>query len=527
MTAPQPDRSAKPRSMARSAMVVGGSTAISRVTGLVREQIIAYYFGAGVATDAFFTAFRIPNLLRDLFAEGALTSAFVPVFKEKLVKKDDAGAIALAQIVLGGLLIVVGALTLIGMAASPAIVYFTAFGFADDPEKFALTVQLTRIMFPFLLLVSVAALASAMLNSYGKFGHAAIAPTLFNLGSIAGVMLLFPWLDQPIFTLAWGVILGGIGQLAVQIIPLWRRGIILWPKFSFFEPEVRKVWALFLPIVLGLSAGRINILAATLAASFLADGAISYLNYAFRLMHFPLGVIAVALGTVALPRASELVAQGKRDELVATLEKGLRYNLMLILPSAMVMALLAEPLVSLIYRYGSFDIAAVEGTSVSLLHYSYGLLGLASVRVIAPFFYAIGDAKSPMIASLISVGLNLALYYPAILLFDHAGLAAATSIAALANWFVLLWQGKRKHGIQFDSKVYVRWGTMAVGALVAFVGARFTPDFFEASGILGRILAFGIPSLIGLSIYLIWLLATGSVSIDAIRSRLVSRRKSQ
>ena len=321
-------------SLFRSAWLVSLGTAISRVTGLLREQVMAYYFGAGLATDAFVTAFRIPNLLRDLFAEGALSSSFVPVFKDRLVKGPKEDAFRLADNVLTVMLVVLAVITLLGIAASGLIVYLTAHGFVADKEKFDLTVNLTQIMWPFLILVSVSALFMGILNSFNRFGLPAIAPAMFNIGNVITVVALYAFFDAPIYALTIGVLVGGIGQIAIQLPSLWKIGYRYHPRLSFVDEGLRRMLRLFTPMMIGLSAGRINILVSTLLVSFLVEGSMSYLNYAFRLMHFPLGVFAVAIGTVTLPRVSEIASRGDMDVLGQTFVEALSLNLLLMIPSA-------------------------------------------------------------------------------------------------------------------------------------------------------------------------------------------------
>ena len=415
----------KKSSFVASAGTVSGATAFSRVLGLVREQVMAYFFGAGLATDAFVTAFRIPNLLRDMFAEGALSSAFVPIFKEKLVKDSDEAAFSLANIVLTGILLVVGLIVLLGIVAAPAVIYVSAHGFTEIPAKFDLTVGLTRIMMVYLLLVSISALVMGMLNSFGRFAVPALSPAMFNLGVVLSVVILYRYFEQPAYTLALGVVIGGAGQVAVQLPALWRIGYRYRPRIDLLDEGFKKVLRLLLPMIVGLSAGRINILLNTLLASFLIKGAISYLNYSYRLMHFPLGVFAVALGAVALPRVS---VQGCKGPLFS-----LNLNMVVIIPSAVFLALMGRQVVDLIYQWGAFSEANAASTSLALLHYSYGLIGFAAVRVTVPVYYAFGDSRLPMKISIYSVLINMALYYPMIKLLDFAGLAAATSVAPPRN----------------------------------------------------------------------------------------------
>ena len=440
--------------------------------GLIREQVMAYFFGAGMATDAFLTAFRIPNLLRDMFAEGALSAAFVPVFKEKLVNQTNEDAFKLADIVITGILVVVGLIVLLGIIASPAIVYISAKGFSAIPDKFGLTVSLTRVMFVYLLLVSLSALVMGMLNSFGRFGIPALSPALFNLGIILTVFGLYRYFDQPVYTLAIGVLIGGAAQLLIQLPPLLKLGYRFKPAFNFLDEGMKKVVNLLVPMIIGLSAGRVNILLSTLLASFLMQGSISFLSYAYRLMHFPLGVFAVALGTVALPAVSELAARRDMNGLKRTFDEAIGLNLFVVVPAAVCLAMLGHEIVSLIYAWGAFSEADTANTSLALLHYSYGLVGFAAVRVTVPFYYAFGDSKLPMKASIISVVLNMALYYPLIRILDFAGLAAATSLAGLLNFAILLYYLPSR-GIDFSvGRLGLNIFRVSVASLLAFWVAR-------------------------------------------------------
>jgi putative peptidoglycan lipid II flippase len=496
----------KKGSFVGSAGTVSLGTALSRILGLVREQVMAYFFGAGMATDAFVTAFRIPNLLRDLFAEGALSSAFVPVFKEKLETESDDRAFELANVVLTAILAVVGLAVLLGIIASPALVYISAHGFTSIPEKFALTTSLTRVMFVYLLLVSLSALIMGMLNSFGRFGIPAISPAMFNLGAVLTVVVLFKYFHQPVYTLAIGVLIGGVGQIAIQLPVLWRIGFRFRLHFDFFDEGLKKVVRLFTPMVIGLSAGRINILVSTLLASYLMEGSISYLNYSFRLMHLPLGVFAVALGTVALPEVSGMVARKEMDRLGNTYLDTISLNLFVIVPSAVFLALMGNQIVSLIYQWGAFSQLDASRTSLALLHYSYGLIALAAVRVTVPFFFGFGDTRLPMKLSIIGVAVNMALYYPMTMILDFAGLAAATSIGAIVNFGLL--------AAYLPSKgISVPWGRLILNglriilaALLAFYLALLLPYPFAsgAPGLTNRLLSVFVPFGVASLLYLLF-----------------------
>ena len=495
----------KKSGLLKTAGMVSAGTALSRVFGLVREQVMAYYFGAGMATDAFVAAFRIPNLLRDMFAEGALSSAFVPVFKEKLTLKSEPEAFALARVVATAILMVVGLIVLLGIIAAPAVVYLMAHGFTADPEKFDLTVGLTRLMMVYLLLVSLSAMVMGMLNSLGRFGIPSLAPAVFNIGVVLSVVLLHDLFPQPVYAMATGVLIGGVGQLAVQLPSLWRIGFRFKPAFDLLDEGLKKVVRLIGPMIIGMSAGRINILLSTLLASFLVEGSISYLNYSFRLMHFPLGVFAVALGTVALLKASEMAALGDYSAMSKTFRETMNLNLLVIIPSAFALATLGPDLIRLVYQWGAYSSSDAANTSLALLHYSYGLVGFGAVRVIVPFYYALGDSKLPARISIVAVGLNIALYYPLIKAFDFAGLAAATSIGGLAN-FVLLATFLPSRGIKINhAGLLLDLFKMTLAASLAFYTARMLPYQFiiEGGEVVNRALALAVPALVGLSLYLL------------------------
>ncbi len=509
-------------SLLGSTGVVSGATAFSRVMGLIREQVMAYFFGAGMATDAFLTAFRIPNLLRDMFAEGALSAAFVPVFKEKLVKETNEEAFKLADIVITGILLCVGLIVLLGIIASPAIVYISAKGFSALPEKFSLTVSLTRVMFAYLLLVSLSALVMGMLNSFGKFGIPALSPALFNLGIILTVVVLYYVFEQPVYTLAIGVLIGGAAQLAIQLPPLLKLGYRFKPAFNFLDEGMKRVINLLLPMIAGLSAGRVNILLSTLLASFLMQGSISFLSYAYRLMHFPLGVFAVALGTVALPRVTELVARRDIDGLKRTFDEAVGLNLFVVVPSAVCLAMLGREIVDLIFAWGRFSESDAAHTSLALLHYSYGLIGFAAVRVTVPFYYAFGDSRLPMKASIAAVLVNMALYYPLIKILDFAGLAAATSIAGLLNFAILLYYLPSR-GVKFSlGRLGLNIFRVGLASILAVYIAKLIPLGFYRGGsmVITRLEQLLVPLVLAGMLYILFCILLGVGEVKVIYRRL-------
>ena len=499
-------RNTDKNSFLRSASIVSLMTAFSRILGLVREQVMAYFFGAGMATDAFITAFRIPNLLRDMFAEGALSQAFIPVFKGKMVKDGNGDAFHLANIVITAILFFVGIIVLLGILAAPILIYIFANGFVDTPDKFDLTVSLTRVMMVYLLLVSLSAIVMGLLNSFGKFAIPSISPALFNLGIIVTVFGLYHYLDIPIYSLAIGVVIGGAGQLAIQIPALYKVGYRYKPVIDFLDEGFKKIIKLLGPMIIGLSASRINILVNTLVASFLIEGAISYLSYSYRLMHFPLGVFAVALGTVALPKVSELVSGDKRDEINKLFVKTLSANMFIVIPSAVFLAMMGHEIVDLIFAWGAFSAEDTARTSLALMHYSYGLIGFAAVRVVVPFYYAHSDSKIPMRASVTTVFINLIMYYPMIKLLNFAGLAAATSIAGIVNFLILLYFLPAK-GVKFSQgKLWLSIFRILVASGFAFYIAKMIPLKIYQGDIqlFLKIEALAVPFGIAVVVYLIF-----------------------
>jgi len=477
-------------SVAKSASKVSLATAASRVLGLVREQIVAYFFGAGLVTDAFVAAFRIPNLLRDLFAEGALSSAFIPIFKQKSEKEGLQKAFDLANLTISALIVIVGIVVAIGIIIAPVLVYISAKGFTVDPYKFSLTVHLTRIMFIYLLLVSISAVIMGMLNSRNIFGIPALAPAMFNFGMILAPLFLYDYLSVPIYTLAIGVLIGGVGQIVFQLPSLLKIGFKFKFRLNFRDSGLRKIGKLISPMIIGLSASRINILINTLLASLLIEGAMSYLNYAYRLMHFPLGVFGVALGTVTLPKVSGEAARDEFHKLASSFNEAFGLSLFLVIPSAVFLAGFGDDLIRLIFQRGAFDATATHQTAKALSFYSIGLVGFAGVRVAAPVFYALGDSKKPMYFSIAAVVVNIALNFVFIPIWGFAGLAGATSIAGLTNLILLIVYLRGKvEGIEFLPYA-LKLAKILFGAVVAFFIVQLCENFIiiNRSALAGKLI---------------------------------------
>jgi putative peptidoglycan lipid II flippase len=426
----------------KAAGVIAVAVMCSRVLGLAREQICAALFGGGAAMDAFTAAFRIPNLLRDLFAEGALSTAFVTTFSKTIARSGDAAAWRLANKVATLTLIVLGSICVVGMVFSAQLVSLLAPGF--DPQKAALTAQLTRIMFPFIVMVSMAALVMGMLNAKSVFGMPAMASSFFNIGSIVGGVTLGAWIDptfgpRALIGLAIGTLIGGALQFAVQLPPLGRLGYRYQPDFSWRDQGVNAILRLMGPSVIAASTTQFNVLVNSMFASTLGDGAIFWLSIAFRLMQLPLGLFGVALGTVTLPLLSRLVVAGHMTGFRAELARAMRLMFLLTIPSTIGLMMLAEPIISVLYQHGKFDAFAAAQAGGALRCYAVGLAGYAALKVLVNAFYALDRRKTPMVVSFLAVGLNLLFnwIFTFQLHWGHLGLAFSTGCVATCNFLVL------------------------------------------------------------------------------------------
>lgn len=424
----------------RNVAKVAGNTFASRLLGFARDVILAHLFGAGMAADAFFVAQRIPNLFRRLFGEGAFSQAFVPVLGEYVQERSQQEVREFVADVAGWLLLSLLIITLIGVLGASIFVYLLAPGFAADPAKFQLTVLLTRITFPYLLLVSLVALSGGILNTYGHFQVPAFTPVFLNLGIIAAAILWAPHISQPVIAVAWGMIFGGIAQLLFQLPALHRVGHLRWPRLRRHDPGVARTLRLLGPAALGASAAQINLFLNTVLASLVGANVVSYLYYSDRLVEFPLGVFGVALGTVVLPT---LTRQSKSAEFPHTLDWALRWTWLIGLPATLGLLLLGKPLLITLFRYGAYNAADVDQSYLSLFGYGLGILPIIAARVFAPAFYARQDTRTPMRFGVISVGINIVISLLLAWPLHQLGLSLATSIAALGNASLLarrLWR---------------------------------------------------------------------------------------
>jgi len=445
------------------------ATMLSRILGLVREQLIATLFSR-TATDAFYVAFRIPNLLRDLFAEGAMSSAFVPTFTEYLKKRGAKEAWQLASNILNLLLLGLSLITLLGILLSEPLVSKFAGEFRATPGKFELTVLLTQVMFPFLPMLALAAVLMGILNSHGSFFLPALAPALFNIGSLVVALGLYFWLPawgyDPVLGMAIGTLCGGALQMLIQIPPLLRKGFVYSGSLSFRHPGVRRILLLMGPGTIGLASTQVNIFVNTWLATSQGEGPVSWLNYAFRLMQFPLGIFGVAIASATLPTVSVQVATGELEGLRKTLSSALRMVLVINIPAALGLIFLSHPIVALIYEHGKFKQTDTDATAKALIFYAIGLFAYSGIKVLVPAFYALGRSRVPVIISAISVAANIALNLWLIGPLGYVGLALGTSLAAIGNFVLLFRELQRSAGPFATKEIFTLWLKMLIASVV-------------------------------------------------------------
>ncbi|HEX6734925.1 MAG TPA: murein biosynthesis integral membrane protein MurJ [Azonexus sp.] len=436
----------------RALATVSGMTLLSRILGFVRDFVIARIFGAGLATDAFFVAFKLPNLLRRMFAEGAFSQAFVPILGEYRNKCSPEDTRTLVDHVATVLSLALFVVTAVGIAAAPLLVWISAPGFSSDAGKFELTVELTRITFPYILFMSLVALSGGILNTWSRFALPAFTPVLLNLAFIGMALFAAPYFDPPVLALGWAVFLGGLLQLAIQLPALRRIAMLPRPtlnwRAAWADPGVRRIITLMGPALIGVSVSQISLLINTVFASFLGTGSVSWLYYADRLMEFPSGLLGAALGTILLPSLSRCHASGNLAEYSKLLDWGLRLTLLLATPAAVALALLAVPLIATLFHHGAFTAEDVFRTREALVAYAVGLTGLILVKVLAPGFYARQNVRTPVriaLVSLVATQLMNAIFIFTLNL-AHAGLALSIGLAACLN-AALLYHGLRRHDI--------------------------------------------------------------------------------
>ncbi|MDX2149241.1 MAG: murein biosynthesis integral membrane protein MurJ [Bryobacteraceae bacterium] len=469
----------------RSAGIASAAVGSSRVTGLLREIMLARLFGAGAAYDAFLLAFRIPNLTRDLFAEGALSSAFVPTFTRYLTTRTKEEAAQLSNLVASAIILIVGILCLLGVVFAPQIVnLFAPVWLETDPAKFELAVRMTRIMFPFLLLVALAAQAMGMLNACNQFGVPAMSSTFFNIGSIASGLALGLWAGPyigipAIEGMAWGVVIGGALQLAWQLPSLRRLGFRYRPMLRFSDPGMRQILSLMGPAILGNAAVQVNVMVNTWFATGISDpvrgydGPVSWLGYAFRFMQLPLGLFGVAIASATLPAISRSVAKGDMEDFRQTLSRSLGLVFLLTVPSSVGLTVLGRSIIGAVYQGGEFEMYDTQQTAVALSFYAIGLAGYAALKVLTPAFYALGDSRTPMVVSFLSILINVAVATAVVRIWNigHEGLALSTSSVALFGFLVLFWILRNRAGGIYgrDLRASIAKVTLAAAAMGAVV----------------------------------------------------------
>lgn len=500
--------------------VVSGLTFLSRIFGLVRDMVVAYFFGASQVADAFYVAFRIPNLLRRLTAEGALTIAFVPVFTEYLKKSREEGR-AVASVVFTYLSLFLVVLVLLGVLFAPYLVKFIAYGFAAEPEKFRLTVYLTRIMFPYILLISLTALAMGILNSLKHFAAPAASPVLLNIFIIFGAAVLSKFFPEPTVGLAIGVIIGGVSQISLQIPVLSKEGMLPRLNFDCRHPALKTILFMMLPAAFGAAVYQVNVLVVTFLASFLPHGSVSYLWYADRVNEFPLGIFAIAIATVTLPALSDHEAENDIEAFKKTFRLGLITAFTITIPAAVGLFVLAAPVVILLFERGSFSAADTAGTAGALAIFVIGLPFVGGARNIVPAFFARRDAKTPVFTATIAVIVNAVCAFFLMGILLHRGLALALVIADVVNFSLLFFLLRRKIGLLGGrmiawSLLRVVLASLVMGVIIWFFKTHAVPTMFATGWTLAAAVIISIA--IGTAVYLMTLKLIRAPEYDMLAS---------
>jgi len=530
------------RRFLRSAGSISAATALSRITGLVREMLMARLFGASAAYDAFLLAFRIPNLTRDLFAEGALSSAFIPTFSQYLTGPEKREAAELSNIVATAIALATGVVCIAGIVFSPQLVWLLAPGFAKVPGKSALAVMLTRIMFPFLALVALAAQAMGVLNARGRFGIPALASTFFNIGSVAfglgiGWTVGRGFHQGLIVSMACGVLAGGALQWLWQVPAMAREGFPYRPRLNWHHPGLRQIGRLMLPALLGNAALQINVMVNTNLASSITDasghvinGPVSWLGYAFRFLQLPLGVFGVAVASATLPAVSRSAALGRMDEFRHTLSRSLELVLLLTIPASVGLAVLGRSMVGAVYQQGHFQAYDTQQTATALAFYAIGLAGYSASKILAPAFYALNDARTPMLVSCASVAVNLA---AAVALvrgagMGHAGLALSTSLVALGGAVALFALLRARIGGIHGSRLARNFIKIAAASAVMGVVCHLSSRAVYAvagQGKLAQLSDVGVSIPLGVAVFYALARAMGVQELEALRSMFSGARR--
>ena len=505
----------------RALLAVSSLTLVSRILGYVRDFFIARAFGAGLATDAFFVAFRIPNLLRRLFAEGAFSQAFVPVLAEYKNRQSHEETKTLVDGVATALFLALVIAALLGVILSPLIVYISAPGFSADPAKFDLTVRMLRITFPYIAFISLVAFSAGVLNTWNHFSIPAITPALLNVAFIAAALVFADYFDPPVVALAWAVFAGGILQLALQVPYLARMGLLPRWRLNLAHPGVRRILKLMAPAAFGVSISQVSLLINTIFASFLVSGSVSWLYYADRLMEFPAGMLGVALGTILLPSLSKYHAAADHAEYARLLDWGLRLTVLLAVPAAAALAVLAIPLIAALFHYGRFTLQDAWMTRQAVVAYSIGLIGMILVKILAPGFYARQNIKTPVKIGILTLVLTQLMNLAFIVPLKHAGLALAIGLGACLN-AALLYRGLRANGVYTPQPGWLVF-LLKVAAAVGFMAVVLFTTMGEASWWLHADWHRKLPALFGL-VFLGMLTYGLTLALFGFRLRDFSRR---
>jgi putative peptidoglycan lipid II flippase len=512
----------------KSTATVGSATILSRVLGFVRDVVLARMFGASGETDAFFLAFRIPNFMRRLFAEGSFSLAFVPVLSEYKANGDRQALRDLIDHVTGTLAAILLVLVSLGIFAAPLVLSIFAPGWlADDRPEFELSAGMLRITFPYIMLISLTALAGGILNTFERFLVPALTPVLLNLSLIASALLLADHLEVPITALAWGVLAAGFAQLLLQVPALMRLGLMPRPRWGWRHSGVRRIMKLMIPTLFGSSVAQVNLLFDSIIATFLVTGSVSWLYYSDRLLEFPLGVLGIALATVILPNLSQKHAKANTAEFSATLDWALRLAVIITVPAAVGLVILAGPILITLFQYDAFRPEDVRMSTYSLVAYSVGLPAFIAVKVLAPGYYARQDTKTPVKIAIAAMATNMLLniIFVGLLLFQgfegpHAGLALASSVAAYLN-AALLFRGLRKRNVYTPERGWIRlWiavtlACITMGALLFFM-TRDTESWLQATAVL-RVKNLALTIVFGVIIYTFTCMVAGLKTHDLLR----------
>jgi len=494
------------KKITKAASVIGMGTFLSRILGFLRDMLIAHFFGAGMAADAFFVAFRIPNLWRRLVGEGSLTISFIPVYTEYLTQRSEQESREVTHIAftIAGIILLI--LTLLGILFSPILIRIVAPGFMRIPEKFQLTVTLNQIIFPYLFFMGLFALCMGILNSLRHFFAPAFAPIFLNICIILSIFLFYHTFQKPVFAVALGVLAGGVIQFLFQIPFLLKKGIRFRFNFNFRHPAIKRIGYLMIPGLIGTAVYQLNVFIDTIFASFLPGGSVSYLYFADRLLEFPLGIFAIAVGMASLPSLSQLASKGNLEELKGTLSFTFRLVSFISIPAMVGLIALRTPIINLLFQRGLFDFNATVMTAKALLFYSVGLWAIAGVRTVVPAFYSLQDTWTPLKIALICLGANVIFNSIFIMPLKHAGLAFATSLSSILNLLLLFRKlGPRLGGINIKKTIHSLLRTLLcslpMGVVAYFICSL--GSWSTTGNTVEKVLLLGSGIVIGIGIYMV------------------------